>query len=302
VDRSRLCAAQQDRRGAPADRDRDSEADRALQAPPRLRPGPRKAHLERLARRWRALPSLGRLRLATRFEDGRLHIAELRLVPSKIEAAGWDGGEPALAIALQSIKIEPPAYAEKGVLICGIGLHAIARRYERGADRADTARPPGAPRWSSGVALKQHLVELVGRRSRQWHRFELLEYSRDDHLHPTRQFTLTALNAGYARRATRPTPSEFRHPSRAGADFSLSASVLGHRSPPALALRSPASRPAGGKSWGTRSESGGDGDGVDSTGRGAQGTTGKQHRRARPYDQRTQDRRPSLAVSPATGA
>src|SRR5216683_7375674 len=38
---------------------------------------------------------------------------------------------------------------------------------------------------------------------------------------------------GRARRATRPTPSEFRHPSGDGADFSLPASVLGHRSPPA---------------------------------------------------------------------
>jgi len=38
---------------------------------------------------------------------------------------------------------------------------------------------------------------------------------------------------GRARRATRPTPSEFRHPPGDGADFSLPASVLGHRSPPA---------------------------------------------------------------------
>ena len=76
--------------------------------------------------------------------------------------------------------------------------------------------------------------------------------------------------ASRARRATRPTPSEFRHPPGDGADFSLPASVLGHRSPPASPCALPRSPRS---SLGTRSESGGDADRTDRYGRGAQGTT-----------------------------
>jgi len=74
--------------------------------------------------------------------------------------------------------------------------------------------------------------------------------------------------SGRARRATRPTPSEFRRPCGHGADFSRRRACWGiARRPPRPAL----SRPR--QSLGTRSESGEDADVTDRRGRGAQGAT-----------------------------
>jgi hypothetical protein len=99
--------------------------------------GPRMLHLA--ASRWRALPDLGRLRLVARLEAGKLDLAELRLVPSRIDAARWSEDEPALGVMLRTVAVAPPTFEEKALLIVGVGLHALARRYERGADRADRA-------------------------------------------------------------------------------------------------------------------------------------------------------------------
>jgi hypothetical protein len=74
--------------------------------------------------------------------------------------------------------------------------------------------------------------------------------------------------ASRARRATRPTPSEFRcHVGMA--PTSAAGSVPGDTLPPASPCAPPLSRP----SLGTRSESGRDADGTARYGRGAQGTT-----------------------------
>jgi hypothetical protein len=83
-----------------------------------------------------------------------------------------------------------------------------------------------------------------------------------------------------ARRATRPTPSEFRcHVGMA--PTSAAGSVPRDTLPTASPCASPLPRP----SLGTRSESGGDADRTDGFGRGAQGRDRKQCRRARTYDQ-----------------
>src|SRR5712691_10811852 len=108
-----------------------------LLAPFRPRPGwtpmPRHAALRSLAARWRALPAFGRLRLVTSFDSGKLQIVELCVVPCRIEAPTWDDDEPALAIKLTTVAIKPPEFEEKHLLIAGVGLHALARRFERGA-------------------------------------------------------------------------------------------------------------------------------------------------------------------------
>jgi hypothetical protein len=116
-----------------------------ITAPFRPRPGwtpmPRLALLRALPVAWRALPSFCRLRLVAGFDDAerKLQIAELHLAPSSIYGA-WSGDdEPALAILLHTVAIAPPAFRETHTLIAAIGLHALARRVERGADRSDAA-------------------------------------------------------------------------------------------------------------------------------------------------------------------
>lgn len=120
----------------------EAAADRLLspfRPRPCFTPMPRHAELRRLAQQWRRLPSFGRLRLVISSDPGHLQILELRVTPSRIEADGWAEDEPALAIKLTTIAIKPPEFEEKHLLIAGIGLHALARRYQRGADRADAA-------------------------------------------------------------------------------------------------------------------------------------------------------------------
>src|SRR5437764_14911833 len=100
---------------------------------------PRQAHLAALHRRWRALPAFGRMRLTSKFDKGRLRITEMRVEPDRISLPGWDSGELALAIVLRMLTIRPPAFSQRMMPLAFIGLHALARRYERGAARDDAA-------------------------------------------------------------------------------------------------------------------------------------------------------------------
>jgi hypothetical protein len=115
-------------------------ADR-LMVPFRPRPGftpmPRRPMLRALAENWRALPSSGRLRLVIRDEPGDLEIAERRVRPSVVSAPAWAADEPAVAVALRSIIVRPPFFTDDSVTMGVVGLHALARRYERGPIRDD---------------------------------------------------------------------------------------------------------------------------------------------------------------------
>jgi hypothetical protein len=110
--------------------------------PFRPRPGfvpmPRHTALKRLANKLRSPPALGRLRAVAKFEAGELRVVELWAKPAKLEHDDWAEDEPALAILLRSITIRPPEFAETNHRITGIGLHALARRYQRGT-RSDRA-------------------------------------------------------------------------------------------------------------------------------------------------------------------
>jgi len=121
----------------------DAEAHReALIAPFRPRPGfqpiPKHTHLKRLANKLRA-PSLCRLRAVARFEPGELRVVEVWSIPARLEHETWTEDEPALALLLRAVTINPPAFAESNVRFAGIGLHALSRRYQRGAPRTDRA-------------------------------------------------------------------------------------------------------------------------------------------------------------------
>jgi hypothetical protein len=47
--------------------------------------------------------------------------------------------QPALAIVLRSLAVKPPAFEERSIVLACVGLHALARRYQRGAARDDAA-------------------------------------------------------------------------------------------------------------------------------------------------------------------
>jgi hypothetical protein len=88
-----------------------------LLEPFRPRPGftpiARHQAMKRLANRLRRPPALCRLRSHVKFEAGRLRVIEIWLVPARIAAADWDDDEPAVAISLRSLTIDPPAYEEE---------------------------------------------------------------------------------------------------------------------------------------------------------------------------------------------
>src|SRR5262249_45332391 len=105
-----------------------AEGDKLLQP---LRPAPGKTpmpshrYLRQFARRWRALPAFGRLRLQIEFAKGRLTIIELRCIPTVIALPGWVQDEPALALGLQIIIAEPPSFTENRRILATLGLHGL---------------------------------------------------------------------------------------------------------------------------------------------------------------------------------
>jgi hypothetical protein len=77
-------------------------------------PMPRRAHLARLGREFRALPSFGRLRILIKCDAAGLQIAEVRAIPSRISLPDWGDSErePGISIVLKAIGIAPPRFGE----------------------------------------------------------------------------------------------------------------------------------------------------------------------------------------------
>jgi len=121
---------------------REAAAERMLapfRATARFTPMPRHKLLKVLAAAWRVLPDPGRLFLLAEAEGGRLRITEIRAAPSRLMMGGWDAGEPALSLMLRDVRIVPPDFRETAALLAIVGLHALARRYERCHVRTDPA-------------------------------------------------------------------------------------------------------------------------------------------------------------------
>jgi hypothetical protein len=107
---------------------------------PRFTPVPTKRRLYALCEAWRDLPELGRLSaIATLDRAGCCRVAELRLTPARLSFPGWDGDEPALALRSVAAALAPPAFALSETLVAGVGLHALARRFERGEGRDEAS-------------------------------------------------------------------------------------------------------------------------------------------------------------------
>jgi hypothetical protein len=104
-----------------------------------FRPVPRHIHLQTLSERLRHPRALCRLRGAAKFEAGHLRVMEIWAVPATLEHDDWHETEPALALMVRLIRIEPPNFVEKDERVVAVGIHALARRYQRGAEWADAA-------------------------------------------------------------------------------------------------------------------------------------------------------------------
>jgi hypothetical protein len=91
-------------------------------------------HLIRLGQNWKRLPGKGRLRCLPAWLDGTVSIHDLRLAPATLNLKGWapDETEPGLMLVLRSFALRPgeQLFEERPLAI--LGLHAIARRFERG--------------------------------------------------------------------------------------------------------------------------------------------------------------------------
>jgi hypothetical protein len=105
----------------------------------RFTPYPRYRLLRVLAAAWRVLPDPGRLFLEADAHGGKLRITEIRAAPSRLILPGWEADEPALSLVLRDVRIEVPAYRETTATLAIVGLHALARRFERGSGRGDVA-------------------------------------------------------------------------------------------------------------------------------------------------------------------
>jgi hypothetical protein len=122
----------------------EPEVERLL-APFRPRPGfvpwPRHTMLRSLARRWGALPRGNRFPSAAKrcCDVGKIELADLWLKPSRLLQPGWSDNELAITLSLRIVSIEPPSFSDESLIVAQIGLHALARRYERGADRTEAA-------------------------------------------------------------------------------------------------------------------------------------------------------------------
>src|SRR5580704_5738571 len=64
-------------------------------------------------------------------------VTEFWLKGTWLEHDAWTEREQTLALLARKIEIGSPGFAEANYRIGGVGLHALARRYERCADRSD---------------------------------------------------------------------------------------------------------------------------------------------------------------------
>jgi hypothetical protein len=98
----------------------------------------------RAAELWRErLPALGQLRSIGAFDKGarKLQCVEVRIEGAQITSRLWDddNGEPALAVVLHTLAMQPPKFEQLEHTLTLVGAHALARRYERGSSRDERA-------------------------------------------------------------------------------------------------------------------------------------------------------------------
>jgi hypothetical protein len=84
-----------------------------------------------LVARYRAIKSPCRLDLSTTIEpDGSLTMLETTAVASRIARPDWESDEPAISVEARAVGSHP--FRVERSLLADVGLHALARRYQRG--------------------------------------------------------------------------------------------------------------------------------------------------------------------------
>jgi hypothetical protein len=103
----------------------------------------RPEHFPYFERQWRqTIPDEGRIGLAIERSKRALIIAAFRLSRSSYEDITWSQPIPerSVALMLRTFRLTTPAAVEcKRLAIATLGIHAIARRYQRGFDNTDRA-------------------------------------------------------------------------------------------------------------------------------------------------------------------
>jgi hypothetical protein len=107
------------------------------------RPTWRGEHFSGFERQWRqTIPDEGRIRLEITRSKRALVITEFRLTRSSYEDIRWSHPFPEASVGLMlcTFRLTTPAAFEcKRLAIATLGIHAIARRYQRGFNNTDRA-------------------------------------------------------------------------------------------------------------------------------------------------------------------
>jgi hypothetical protein len=125
----------------------------------RRRPTWRPEHLAGFERQWRhKMPYEGLVSLEIERNKRTLTIAELRLARASYEDVRWSQSsrEDSVVLARRTFRfITPAGLDHQRIAIASFGIHAIARRYQRGLDNTDAAIQADI------AELSLHIVRLV---------------------------------------------------------------------------------------------------------------------------------------------
>jgi len=123
------------------------------------RNGFRKPKATRVAELWRLLPGReARLALLCDAKPGKLGISELRIFPASRTFNTWpvDADELSVSVTAVSLILKSGIFISEKRLLADVGLHALARRFQRGIGRLDkdilTDLAPLAGAYESTVA------------------------------------------------------------------------------------------------------------------------------------------------------
>lgn len=102
---------------------------------------PRVEGLRNVARAWDRLPALGRVISSAKVVGRRLSIIEFRARPLRMSLDFWRPGSDEITLEIfgRGIEVDLPRGVFKDTERCvvSVGIHALARRFERSLDRRD---------------------------------------------------------------------------------------------------------------------------------------------------------------------
>jgi len=119
------------------------QSSQALIQRQRRHPVPRADTLAGVAYAWRnRVPAFGRLDQRITLNGKWLSIIETRCIPQHFRQGEWedDALEPGISVVRIGMSIAPRRELLLAMhTLCSVSLHALGRRYQRGADRSDAA-------------------------------------------------------------------------------------------------------------------------------------------------------------------